>query len=612
MKIGISLGQLKISVIRNLSIMLKKLLLIIFLLLIGFIYPRSVFAQNFTFDYDITYEVSDGGITQVLYNVTLINLKTEIYAQNYVLIIASENLTEITAFDVFGVIKPEVTKGDGQTRIQVNFETPVVGVNQKLPFTIKFKTKDLAVQKGKIWEILIPGVEIGPETQNYDIRLLVPKSFGQPAYSSPQSKNFGVWTLPEHQGQGISLAYGEFQVYDVRLKYYLENTGNTSFVKEITLPPDTPYQSTIIKRISEIPENVIADTDGNFLAQYWLKPNETKDIEVEAQVLTFILPQYNVTLTSLQAQTYTKTQEFWQLSGGNRDIVTQLTTAKSIYDYVVKNLTYDYEQVTQGTVRQGADGILNSKDGAVCLEFSDLFVALSRAKKIPARAIHGYAYTTNSRIQPLSLTADVLHAWSEYYDEQKKTWISVDPTWGNTTKGVDYFSKFDFNHIALAILGQNSDYPYPAGAFRRQDEKKTVFVDFAKDIYPKELTLKAQAVIPTLVSGTTNKAYIEIKNTGNSAQFINKLIIDSNSYAGTLNINITVPPFGFIRYPFTMSPKFSLTRRNQQLSYYINGQLYQQGYVVYPVYQQPVVLFGGAFLLVSVAFYLFKHGFKPT
>lgn len=592
--------------------MLKKLLPIIILFLSGLIYPKSIFAQNFTFDYDVTYEVSEDGITQVLYNVTLINLKTEIYAQNYVLIIASENLTEITAYDIFSVLKPEVTKEGGQTRIQVNFETPVVGTNQKLPFTIKFKTKDLAVQKGRIWEILIPGVEIGPETQNYDIRLLVPKSFGQSAYSSPQSKNFGIWTLPEHQGQGISLAYGEFQAYDVRLKYYLENTQNTSFVKEITLPPDTPYQSTIIKRISEMPENVIADTDGNYLAQFLLNPNDTKDIEVEAQVFTFMEAQQNTTLTTAQIQTYTQMQDFWQLSGANADLAAQLTTPKSIYDYVVKTLTYDYEQVTQGTVRQGADGILNSQDGAVCLEFSDLFVALSRAKKIPARAIHGYAYTTNSRIQPLSLTADVLHAWSEYYDEQKQAWISVDPTWGNTTKGVDYFSKFDFNHIALAVLGQNSDYPYPAGAFRRQDEKKTVFVDFAKDIYPKELALEAQAVIPTLISGTENKAYIEIKNTGNTAQFINKLNIDSYSYAATVTINVAIPPFGFIRYPFTMSPKFSLTRQNQQLSFYVDSQQFRQSYSVNPVYQQPVVLFSGAFLLVSIAFYLFKHGFKST
>ncbi len=63
----------------------------------------------------------------------------------------------------------------------------------------------------------------------------------------------------------------------------------------------------------------------------------------------------------------------------------------------------------------------------------------------------------------MSLVKDVLHAWPEYYDESKKTWIMIDPTWGNTTHGMDYFSSLDFEHITFVIKGLSSTYPVPAG-----------------------------------------------------------------------------------------------------------------------------------------------------
>ena len=115
----------------------------------------------------------------------------------------------------------------------------------------------------------------------------------------------------------------------------------------------------------------------------------------------------------------------------------------------------------------GALSALNNPTSAVCLEFTDLFVALSRAAGIPAREIDGYAYTNNAHDRPLSLTEDVLHAWPEYYDFDKKAWIMVDPTWGNTTGGIDYFNALDFDHIAFVIKGENSGYPIPAGGSRR-------------------------------------------------------------------------------------------------------------------------------------------------
>ncbi|GAI19887.1 unnamed protein product, partial [marine sediment metagenome] len=67
----------------------------------------------------------------------------------------------------------------------------------------------------------------------------------------------------------------------------------------------------------------------------------------------------------------------------------------------------------------GALKALNSKNPVVCMEFTDLFIALCRAAGIPVREVNGYAHTNNPKLRPLSLTLDVLHAWPEYYDENK-------------------------------------------------------------------------------------------------------------------------------------------------------------------------------------------------
>jgi len=51
----------------------------------------------------------------------------------------------------------------------------------------------------------------------------------------------------------------------------------------------------------------------------------------------------------------------------------------------------------------------------------------------------------------------------------------VDPTWGNTTGGVDYFNTFDFDHLAFVVKGISSTYPVPAGGYKLtgDENKKT-------------------------------------------------------------------------------------------------------------------------------------------
>ena len=115
------------------------------------------------------------------------------------------------------------------------------------------------------------------------------------------------------------------------------------------------------------------------------------------------------------------------------------------------------------------------------MEFTDTFIALSRAAGIPAREINGYAYTENPHVQPMGMVSDVLHSWPEYYDKEKNFWVPIDPTWGNTTGGVDFFHKLDLRHFAFVIHGVDSSKPYPPGSYKLgANPQKDVYVSFGK------------------------------------------------------------------------------------------------------------------------------------
>jgi len=173
-------------------------------------------------------------------------------------------------------------------------------------------------------------------------------------------------------------------------------------------------------------------------------------------------------------------QPFWDINHHTiQQLAQEYNTPKTIYDFVTNNLIYKNVESLDQLKRQGAIQALSNPEDAACQEFSDLFITLARANNIPTRLITGYAYTENSRLRPLSLVEDILHAWPEFWNEDSGNWQPVDPTWGNTTGGVDYFNQFDLNHVVLAINGQSSNLPYPAGSYKNEQQtEKTLEVSF--------------------------------------------------------------------------------------------------------------------------------------
>ena len=104
-----------------------------------------------------------------------------------------------------------------------------------------------------------------------------------------------------------------------------------------------------------------------------------------------------MTLSDKDRRLYTAAKTYWQ-TGDDRilTLTRQLKTPRAIYDYVVHALTYDIDRVLQRKERAGALGALKNPSSAVCLEFTDLFIALARAAGIPAREVDGFAYTLDA------------------------------------------------------------------------------------------------------------------------------------------------------------------------------------------------------------------------
>ncbi|MCX8009030.1 MAG: hypothetical protein N3A54_05015, partial [Patescibacteria group bacterium] len=251
--------------------------------------------------------------------------------------------------------------------------------------------------------------------------------------------------------------------------------------------------------------------------------------------------------------------QYWQVTDPRIQAeAKRLKTVKNIYDFVVQTLEYNYEKINNRGERKGALAALEEPKNSVCTEFTDLFVALARAAGIPARQAVGYAYTTNPKLRPLSLVSDILHAWPEYYDEEKKRWIPVDPTWESTTGGIDYFQRLDFNHIVFAYNGIEDDYPYPAGFYRQAGKiGKDIDVRFHQGPFPQQSSSLVSIIqFPSRIfSEFTTRGTVLIRNTGNVGEEHASISVLSDDFDIAIQKDIPmIPPYGVVSIPFSVHP----------------------------------------------------------
>lgn len=540
--------------------MLRKIL-VSFAIALAFLFLHisdSSADDEFFLDSKVIYEVQENGITLVTHDITLENRTTEWYLPSYSLSLSNIKPKSASAYQGDHKFPVEINGSGEATTIKVNFDDALVGKGKVRNFIISFQVEGFAVRTGEIWEISIPRLSQESPYRNFSSIFSVPVSLGEEAYISPEplssslSSGRRIYTYDKKSSQelGITAGFGNFQVFSFTLNYHLENPLSKKAKVEVAIPPDTAYQKLYYQVIEPRPKNIVIDTDGNWLAIYELSARERLDAKVAGSVQIFAGPRPYLTYPQEVLQANLKETEFWQTNDPSIiSLAERLKTPFEIYDFVAKNLTYDFERVAPETKRLGAKEALENPDSAICMEYTDLFIAIARASGIPAREINGYAYTENPEIQPLSLVSDVLHAWPEYWDAKSQVWVPVDPTWASTTGGVDYFNKLDLRHFTFVIHGTDAVRPYPPGSYKLgPNPQKDVFVNFGQ--LPEN-----KVSVPEIFASLTKspglfgkRIRVSIKNPGPAALYnTTSEVFFDGSLAQKTEIDI-LPPYATYEY----------------------------------------------------------------
>ena len=163
----------------------------------------------------------------------------------------------------------------------------------------------------------------------------------------------------------------------------------------------------------QVLENVAGDTYTVSLAQ-------SINVSIEDEFLPFLYPNQYVNF-------HTDSKAVSKGSDLAKDTYSDLDVVQNIYNYVIKNISYDTEKaqnVSYGYVPD-IDDTLSSKKG-ICFDYAALMTSMLRSQNIPTKLEVGYS-------------GDAYHAWISTYIDDKgwvddiiqfngNTWQIMDPT----------------------------------------------------------------------------------------------------------------------------------------------------------------------------------------
>lgn len=579
-----------------------KLFIFIFGLIINFFVPKTAEAiAKFDTSYQIYYKVLETGKTHVTIAVSQKNNLSVVFATEYGISLSQTKIDNVKVSDDGVLVIPEVNKGEAQTTISFPFAKKVVGKDKIHKFSIEYDTDDIAFKNGNTWQINIPRFETDENITEQTAILIVPESFQKPAYIDPKpdivNGNTYYFSSKILANKPISAIFGKNQFYKANLKYNLQNNSSQKVNTDIAIPPMTGYQTIYIENIDPKPEKFYTDIDGNLLATYRLAPNETKTITVNQ----FFKMDFQSQITYAQEPgNNLGKNKIWDHDHINftSSETKFLTTPKSIYDFVAGKLKYDFQKINSPKLqRVSASTILNNPQSAICTDYTDLFVSLSRKAGIPARELEGMAISDNPALKPVftSETKDILHAWPEYFDKDSLKWIQVDPTWSSTTKGIDYFNKLDFNHIVFVIHGQDPEYPVSVGGYKLpgQNSKDIEISPVEEVLFPKA-SLKA-----SYKTRQSNQVVFEIKN-DSGVYYQGNITIEENEDLYKQVEFLTIAPYSTVEVKSFIKDGFRINTKSGKAIIVTSNDTYEIKYTILPKISKGYIFAGLGGLLVII------------
>lgn len=598
--------------------MVKKFIFFILLTSYFFLFTSAVHADDdFRSDYQVEYFLTSENNTiqnNVNFDIQITNFRSDIFVSKFSISFPKTfTIRNLRVSDDNGEIQPQLTVEDQETKITMEFSKPNTGKGSVNNFHMHFIQDNLFKINGNVWEVILPTIN-NRGSSNYKVVVHLPPGTDKKiSIAKPKptlvSDNQITWDNPPTKT--IYALFGNEQFYKLALTYHIVNPNFTPVYTEVAFPPDTLYQKNYISSIKPEPTLTYIDDDGNFIGRYFLNPKEVKNIVYTGT--TELTSQPRQEMRSIIAdqfqhqQTYLLTaQKYWKISQLSR--IEPLQTVADVYNFTRDTLRYDYARLANKNTRFGADKILLSPDQAVCVEFSDLFIASAREKGIYSREIEGYGFSFDPQLRPLSLLADVLHSWPEYYDTKNNLWIPVDPTWENTS-GIDYFSSLDLNHIAFAIHGKKDDYPLPAGMYKTEDTHDIV-VNATTNTPPTihNLIVDTSNIPNSLIDNYPKKISITVTNKGNIFETGNTLSINTGSglsvSPNTVNL-AWLAPYESKKIDITLTPLVKNKRLIVPLNILVGGiTMYNHQLAIIPqTYDLSIkiaMIVFGAFLLMLI------------
>jgi len=577
-----------------------------------------ILAADFKTDYQVEYNLSQSQndlSSQVSFKIKIINLRSEVFVSKFAISFPNTfSIANLKTSDDNGYITPKITTNGDITKIELEFSNPAVGKDSENTFFLNFDQANLFKVNGKVWEVVLPVIE-NKQNESYKVTVNLPQttnkkiSIAKPIPDSVTGNKI-IWNNPDTKT--IYAVFGDNQAYDTELTYHLKNDQIYPVFTEVAFPPETANQKIFLESISPPPESVRLDEDGNYLGKYFLKPLETKTILYKSIVEVYSKTrddsaQYFRSLINSQKNYLLTAKKYWQIS--KVDQIKNANNPKEIYDFVKNNLKYNYDKINLNNKRIGADTVLSNLDQAVCLEYSDLFVGIAREKGIYSREVEGYGFSLDPKLQPISLSSDILHAWPEYFDTKLGNWISVDPTWEDTS-GIDYFTSFDLNHIVFVIHGKNSDYPLAAGTYKVENSRD-VLVKPVVDVPAErtEIVIEGVDLSTTISDNKSYKGKFIVKNNGSSYLWQMPINIGSKNII-TKNNKFTIP----VLAPYekkTISFEYLAKDKNKKVQGeltvgILDKQLLKQDIIIVPALYAQIIKVFMALLGLSVIFLIYR------
>lgn len=248
---------------------------------------------------------------------------------------------------------------------------------------------------------------------------------GPPRDSTPRVLTPSADGVTVYQNDFASIDASNTSQGYVMVKY---NGTNEKVKLQITCPDQSCYTYLISDRGAydtfpltagngsyalQVLENVAGDTYTVSLAQ-------SINVSIEDEFLPFLYPNQYVNF-------HTDSKAVSKGSDLAKDTYSDLDVVQNIYNYVIKNISYDTEKaqnVSYGYVPD-IDDTLSSKKG-ICFDYAALMTSMLRSQNIPTKLEVGYS-------------GDAYHAWISTYIDDKgwvddiiqfngNTWQIMDPT----------------------------------------------------------------------------------------------------------------------------------------------------------------------------------------